>query len=491
MERVHLFLIIKRVNMIYIKKYNNNYHELICNNKDALRLIKKHFTASKLIFENRKPKTISICFLYKDRFLPCGLFNDLIDCLENNNIQFNVDPDFEPVNNINKEKLYKSFESYHLSQTLTEYQKETVYLCLKDKRKLILSPTSSGKSMIIFLTCMSYLSMKEENKKIVIIVPSITLVNQMYFDFKDYLKNTRIDISKYMDRRGGSNKEEFTKNILVTTWQSLQNEKPAFLKQFGMVIYDEVHSSKALVSKNIIEKTIAPYRIGLTGTLANEDDELSELTIKGLFGEIYIATSYQELLELEFVTPMEIRSIILNHKNKSKMTYLEEKKYISEDQRRIKIINNIVNKSTGNTLLLFNTIEYGRKLLAEISKSKKCYYIDGSVSGKEREEIRQKLEKENGCVLVASFATVGTGFSVRNIHNVIFGESRKSRISVIQAIGRGIRKSNNKDIVYIYDICDYINYYDRPSYSYTHYKKRKKYYNDYGYPFKEITLDLM
>jgi len=478
--------------MIYLRKCTNIHIEIICTDNQTLREIKAHFSYPVITYKDKKRKIVNVCLLYRDRYLPFGLINDMIEFLDDNNIHFNVDHEIFETNTVDIDKLYKSFDYYKLPHIPTEYQKKTVYLCMRDKRKIVLSPTSSGKSLIIFLTCMSYLIMKEPNKKIIIVVPSITLVNQMYYDFKDYTKNSSIDISDYVQRKGGGNKEEFTKNILITTWQSLMNEKYTFLNQFGMLLFDEVHTGKAPVTKDIVEKINAPYRIGFTGTLTNEDDELSGKTIQGLFGDVHVATNYAELLDLEFITPLEIRSIILNHTGVDyKLTWHEEREFITTSNPRFLFVTNLIKKCKGNSLVLFKTIDHGKKLAHELEKTKTVFYIDGGIKGQMREDIRQEMERDDNCVLVASYKTTATGFSVKNIHNVIFAESMKARISVIQAIGRGLRKHNTKDIVLIYDICDSILYDNfMISYSEKHYQSRKRYYNEYDYPFREVEVNI-
>ena len=172
-----------------------------------------------------------------------------------------------------------------------------------------------------------------------------------------------------------------------------------------------------------------------------------------------------------------------------------EKEYVQSSDKRLEFIKKMVEKCESNTLLLFHTIEYGTKIFEKLKneiKDKEFYYIDGEVSGKNRDLIKKEMEKTDGKVrvLIASFGTVGTGYSINNLHYLLMVDSFKSEQIVIQAIGRVLRLFDGKKKAVIFDLVDVFDTKDQSNILYKHYLERQKFYNQRKYPFNEIKINL-
>lgn len=482
--------------VVKIKYYNNVYFEIITQSDSVLKKIKKYLTYEITSFKNNGKS--QICLLYKDRFVYCGLIFDFLDFLEETRIEYELIGSLIKKNSFNIDVFNKFIDSLKLIYELTEYQKQAIITTLQNKRQVILSPTSSGKSLLIYVLALSYIATRKNNKKVLIIVPSVGLVNQIYADFCNYSsKNEKINISKLVKKISGEEKsKEFGDyNIIISTWQSAHKWSKETFEEFDMILYDECHGSKANVSIDIMKRSNAEYKIGLTGTLSNDtDSELSEATIQGLFGQVLTATTYEELLDMDFITPCEIRVLNLKYEREmTKLTYQEECDYLSINAPRLTIILKLLVSLKGNTLVLFKNVEYGKLIFGLISKYKKCYYIDGSVKAEEREHIRFQIENDDNCVLVASFGTTSVGVSIKNLHNLVFAQGLKSRIKIIQSIGRMLRKHKSKIVSYVYDIVDIIKYddeYRKYSYAYSHSRKRREYYDFLKFPVNIKKIDI-
>jgi superfamily II DNA or RNA helicase len=300
-------------------------------------------------------------------------------------------------------------------------------------------------------------------------------------------------------------------NLYISTYQSLSNYPKEFFQQFHTVACDEAHGAKATTLTTILKRTFghAYNRFGVSGTFPT-DDTLEILTIQSVLGPKVTQIEASTLVESGTITPMNIKGILLNHATgeiNDRLAYIRkmgagaeayryEMDYIHQSGKRLEFIKKMVDKCKDNTLLLFNTIEYGTKIynkLKEELPDKEFYYIDGEIKNKDRESIKKAMERTDGkvIVLVASYGTLSTGVSINAIFNVIFADSPgKSEQRIIQSIGRALRKHDEKQIATIFDIADVFDPKELNNILYKHYVERKKYYANRKYPLKEIKMNL-
>ena len=368
-----------------------------------------------------------------------------------------------------------------------DYQVDAVYDALKYNRKLLISPTASGKSMMIYAVVRYFV---ETKKKVLLIVPTTSLVEQMYKDFEDYGWNA----DRYCHRIY-SGKEKTNENaVTITTWQSVYKLKRPFFKDFDVAIGDEAHlfKSKSLVSI-MTKMDSAKYRYGFTGTL--DGSQTHKWVLEGLFGPSYRVTQTKELIDKGHLSKLQIRVLILKHTDQKFDTYEDEIQYIISHVKRNKFIKNLALDLKGNSLILFSRVAtHGQILFDSINSSvqnnRKVFYVHGGVEAQERERIREITEQERDAIIVASYGTFSTGINIKNLHNVIFASPSKSRIRNLQSIGRVLRTGDNKKKAVLYDIADDISYKSRKNYTLNHLVERVKIYNEEKFNYEIIQINL-
>ena len=368
-----------------------------------------------------------------------------------------------------------------------DYQIDAVYDALKYNRKLLISPTASGKSMMIYAVVRYFV---ETKKKVLLIVPTTSLVEQMYKDFEDYGWNA----DQYCHRIY-SGKEKTNENpVTITTWQSVYKLKRPFFKDFDVAIGDEAHlfKSKSLVSI-MTKMDSAKYRYGFTGTL--DGSQTHKWVLEGLFGPSYKVTQTKELIDKGHLSKLQIRVLILKHTDQKFDTYEDELQYIIGHSKRNRFIRNLVLDLKGNSLILFSRVAtHGQILFDSINSSvqgnRKVFYVHGGVEAQERERIREITEQEKDAIIVASYGTFSTGINIKNLHNVIFASPSKSRIRNLQSIGRVLRTGDNKKKAVLYDIADDISYKSRKNYTLNHLVERVKIYNEEKFNYEIIQINL-
>lgn len=385
---------------------------------------------------------------------PKGLVPAVIDALEVSNYKVSIKPeDFKSFSDkyemIDVNSLKLGFEPH-------DYQIEAVQRVLDKKRQLLLSPTSSGKSLMIHMLMRTML---EHDRRVLIIVPNISLIHQLYDDFKDYAKNEDWEVSEHVQKIAEGRSKDVNLPCTVATWQSIHTIKDhSWFEQFDVVIVDECHLAKGTSITKVLEKcTNASVKVGLTGTL--DGTHVNEMVLRGLFGPVYQVTKTKDLMNAGIVTELDIKTIILKHAGEfPKLAYADELDYIVKSAKRNKFLVNLAANTKGNTLVLFQFVQKHGKVLEsmmrELIPDKEVFFVYGGVPGEERENIRKLAESRNDIIICASYATFSTGVSVRNLHNIIFASPSKGRIRVLQSIGRGLRKHESKDICTLYDIAD-------------------------------------
>jgi superfamily II DNA or RNA helicase len=390
--------------------------------------------------------------------------------------------DFEGISDVIGEKtdirfdLKKYFmKEYKLPFEPRDYQMEAVETTLKYGRQLLLSPTASGKSLIIYLLARWY------NKKTVIIVPTTSLVEQMTKDFKEYGYDK--DICKIY-----SGQPVFDAEITVTTWQSFSKAPKEVLESFDVVVGDEAHLFKAQTLKGILEKMKSTaIRIGTTGTL--DGSEVHRLQLEGLFGPCKKVITSSELMEEGTIANIEIDCIVLKHKKCHTMSYQEEMEYLVSSEERNQFITNLVASLKGNTLVLFQYVEKHGEVLYPMLDGRvdDLHYVYGGTDTADRETVRELVEQSESSVILASYGTFSTGVNIKRIDNIVFASPSKSRIRNLQSIGRGLRKTDGKDSMRLFDISDDLQC---DNYTLEHLKERINIYNEENFPYELKQFDL-
>ncbi len=368
-----------------------------------------------------------------------------------------------------------------------KYQIEGVYDALRHNRKLLLSPTASGKSLMIYSLVRYYV---DKGEKILLVVPTTSLVEQMYKDFQDYGWNAE----SYCHRiyAGKEKTNEFP--VTITTWQSVYKLERKFFEDYSVVIGDEAHlfKSKSLIS--IMTKLHhAKYRFGFTGTL--DGTQTHKWVLEGLFGPTYKVTRTDELMKEGHLSKLDIQCLVLKHPPQKFETYQDEIEYLISHEQRNRFITNLTLDLKGNSLILYSRVETHGKILYELINNnkrddRKVFFVHGGVDAEQRELIREITEKENNAIIVASYGTFSTGINIRNLHNVIFASPSKSRIRNLQSIGRVLRKGVNKVKAILYDIADDCTKNSRKNYTLNHLIERIKIYNEENFNYEIITIQL-
>ena len=391
-----------------------------------------------------------------------------------------------------------------------DYQVDAVWSILRYKLSISEIATSAGKTLIMYMV-MSFLKHRGLLKRMLIVVPNISLIIQTYEDFLDYSNK---DATLKLQMISGATDKEIDPNseVVIGTFQSLVKQPVTFFDEFDVVCIDEAHFTQAKSVKDTIAKCRnVVYRFGLSGTL-DKEDFAERLTLQAYLGPLINKVSAEFLFQNKYATPVQVKIIKLNYLNGETREKLHEirkrrnnidgakildieGKLVIESSERLNYICDLVNQTTKNTLVLFHNVkaDYGKKIkdrLLEISNGKDVFYVDGETDIEKREYFKSSLENGENKVLIASFGTFSTGISVKNIHNIVFAESFKSDKIIRQSIGRGMRLHKDKIKTNIIDISDDFTYQGDKNFLIRHMEKRMEIYDSQGFPYKiyEITL---
>ena len=363
-----------------------------------------------------------------------------------------------------------------------DYQIDAFVYGIRNRRALMLSPTASGKSFIIYLITRYYA------KRTLIIVPTTSLVSQLASDFADY----GFVSDEFVHRIYEGQDKQTNKPITISTWQSIYKLPKSYFVQFDLAIGDEAHLFKAKSLTTIMEKTAnCRYRFGFTGTL--DGSQTNKMVLEGLFGPVYTVTTTAELMEKNHVANLKIKALVLGYKEEERklvknMSYQDEVDFIVRHDERNKFIRNLALSLEGNSLILFQFVEKHGKMLFDMIKdkdeSRPIFFIHGGVDGDEREAIRHIVERESNAIIVASYGTFSTGVNIRNLHNVVFSSPTKSRVRTLQSIGRGLRIGAEKSSVVVYDIADDLKHKTKMNFTLLHFMERLNIYNSESFDYK-------
>jgi superfamily II DNA or RNA helicase len=360
---------------------------------------------------------------------------------------------------------------------LREDQVEVINKFLENPQCIQEIATGFGKT----ITTATLAKITEKYGRTVTIVPNKSLVEQTEEDFI----NCGLDVGVYYGDRKHTDKTH-----TICTWQSLnildKKSKDVtdediltlaeLLDGVSCVMVDEVHMAKAEVLKNLLTRNLAkaPIRWGLTGTVPKEDFEFQSL--KASLGEVVHRVKAHELQAKGILSDCHV-NVIQTAEWKEFGGYPEELKYLVTDEDRMTFVSALINdiSATGNTLVLVDRIECG-KFLAE--KLQDSVFISGAVKTKDRKTEYDEVRTATNKIIVATYGVAAVGINVPRIFNLVMVEPGKSFTRVIQSIGRGIRKADDKDFVQIWDITASTKYAKR------HLTERKKFYKEAKYPFE-------
>ena len=443
-------------------------------------------------------------FNLRDATLPYGLCLELCSFLSERDYSFEVDSRIIPTppSREIQETTFSLTTAKGEPLIPRDYQLRAVNHALREKKSLLISPTASGKSLIIYLALREFLR-ENPDSRTCIIVPTTQLTEQMVGDFNDYSRHDDSWDNEKECHAIYSGKERDTKHrVIAMTWQTAVKLDRSWFSEFGMVIGDEAHLHKAKSLVEIMSRFVnAEYRIGTTGTL--DDTKCHEWVLTGIFGPVYRVTTTKNLIDAGTLAKLQIHMHILKYSDSrkkefgTKRTYADELDFIVSDQQRMQYLVDLASVQKGNTLILFSFIEkHGKVIYEQITKAlaslnRKIFYIHGGVATEERDSVRGIVEKENNAIICASTQCFATGVNIRNLHNLIFAAPSKSQIRVLQSIGRGLRRSDNNQETAVHDLIDDIRYKKSVNYTFKHGQLRHDIYSKQQFPVSIYSHDLL
>ena len=437
--------------------------------------------------------------------LPRGLKNYLQKFCEERNY-FIV---FDEKDNKNLQITDSSFDSFYDSLKVTvkkkltkphDHQKKAILHALNSERSVIVSPTGSGKSLIIYVLIRYLLRhLIVAPKKVLLLVPTVGLVQQMESDFFDYSTQDKSwSVTKFVHKITAGKEKETNKPIVISTWQSVYKLPKQWFDQFDAVIFDECHLVKADSLVNIGKKlTKAWFRLGTTGTL--DQTMAHKLSIEGTLGASVQFITTKGLIGQGVLAKLSIDCLKVDYDDSArnqmkKATYHTESSFLVENLKRNEFIANLAGEADGNTLVLFNYVEKHGKPLYELIRSKypnkKVYFISGAVEAENREAIRKIIDKETNAVLVASFGTTSTGINIVHLDNIVFAHPTKSIVRLLQSIGRGLRTSAKKKTLKVFDIVDDLSWKSYKNHALKHFEQRLKIYEKEKFDYKVFNIKI-
>lgn len=496
-------------NTLYISKLNEVYLEIYAEDgilKELRDFFTFEVTGAKFMPAYRRGMWDGKIRLFANNRLYVGLQEDLLEWAKTQKYLVVFSDTYKPqICQFSESDIISYFNSIPLFShgepiELRDYQMDSLVQSILKKRQVLLSATSSGKSSIIYMLSRFHLEHSED--KVLIIVPTVGLVEQLFSDFKDYSTNNKWSTEDNVHKIYSGQEKDSEKRIFLTTWQSIYKLPKNWFDQFGMVINDECHVAQAKSLTSILEKMVnTSYRIALTGTL--QDTKCHFLVIQGLFGPIKKIISTKELMDRKLVSQLSINCILLKYPDeicrfaKNSKDYQKEYDFLIQNKRRNLFIAKLACKTPDNTLIMFKNIEHGKELerlikliLKRTNNNRKVYFVSGEVDMTEREQIRNICENEENIILICSLGTFSTGISIRNVYDMIFASPTKSRIRNLQSLGRALRLGDRGDKVRLHDIADDLSYKNYQNYSLKHYLYRISLYVENDLNFRQIEYDL-
>jgi len=479
---------------IKVSKLNDVYAYVHCEKGEGME-ISEHFTfmvpGYKFMpaYKNKVWDGKIRLYHSHNQTLYYGLIPHLKHFCDERGYHFELDRTVDADEEFSVEEAKEFIASLSLALEPRDYQIKAFVHAIRKRRAMLLSPTASGKSLIIYLVT-RYLA-----GKTLIIVPTTSLVSQLYKDFSDYGFDSDNNVHQIM---AGADKHT-NKDIVISTWQSIYKQSKSWFDQFDVVIGDEAHQFKAKSLTSIMTNLEnCAYRYGFTGTL--DGTQTHKLVLEGLFGAVEKVTTTKTLMDEGNLSEFRIKSLILKHTKEncklvSKYKYQEEIDYLVSSVARNNFITNLSVSLEGNTLLLFQYVDKHGKVLYnticdKVQENRKVFYVSGETKADKREDIRSIVENETNSIIVASYGTFSTGINIKNLHNVIFASPSKSKVRTLQSIGRGLRLGDNKEYATLYDIADDLTHGKKQNYTLQHFVERMKIYNEEKFSYKIYQIQL-
>jgi superfamily II DNA or RNA helicase len=422
-----------------------------------------------------------------------GLLHYIIDFAKRQSYSFACEPSLRLVNDFNSTDFEKFLSFIDCVYTPKDYQMNGFMTCVQNNRALILSPTGSGKSLMIYLLATFY------PKRKLIIVPTINLVHQLAKDFLEYSSGNFDDVLKITGETEKGWQKKIDASVVISTWQSIAKMPKSFFQQFNVVIGDEAHLCTAKSLSGILEKLDnCKFRFGFTGTL--DGAKANQLVLEGLFGKVTQLITTKELMDTNQLATLDIKIKILKYSDEhkklmAKSKYKDEMNFIVGHEPRNHYIRDLAISCKGNTLVLFQYVERHGKILHDMiisatKKKRKVFFIFGGTAGAQREAVRGIVEQEKDAIIIASYGTYSTGINIKNLHNVIFASPSKGKIRNLQSIGRGLRISTEKNTCTLYDIADDLTHNSYINHTLGHLHIRVKIYiaEKFNYSIEKVIL---
>lgn len=431
----------------------------------------------------------------KTRRMYTGLLFQLLSFCDEKGWSTHIDPDLIPdgdaLEDEDLDQLIELFQPHSDGKPIEpfDYQREAVKYMISMDRSTCLAATSAGKSLMLYLAVRTYQLLDEmSDKKIFIVVPSISLVEQMYNDFKDYstFDGSKWNVASHVQKISGKYSKQVDKQIVVTTWQSMDKLPHYIYEDMGAIFVDETHTASAKILTSILERcTTTPHRHGLTGTL--DGSECNQMVIEGLLGPIKRIVTAREIIDQGRASEVEVRMTMIKYPQSirqelavekanvpSKQRYHKEVDFVTALEPRRQFLYSLIQAMPGNSLVLFDRVEgYGRELYETYKElHENTFLIVGDVDTDRREEIRQIMEQFDDAVIFASYGTMQQGVSIKKLHNLFLISSSKSVIRILQSIGRMMRLHGSKSHARIFDVVDDLTFDGRENYMLTHAQER-------------------
>ena len=465
-------------------------------------------------------------FMNNVGIMPVGLWGELINICQRFGFSISFLDDFEKRVK-NKNVTYDMFSQYidglfeNSSIKPRGYQMEGVFSVIENRRCCIEVSMSGGKTLMSY---MMFRFMKDvlHLNHILFITPKTNLTTQSADKFILYdSQNQLLTDWTYSEVHSKSKKkDEYDDNIVFGNYQSLHRKKDDFFKKFDAVIVDECHHAVSYSIRKILRKCVnASYKIGMTGTLP-EEDSYDRFVIESYLGPVVYKLSSYELINVEkSATPVHILSIFMRYLDYDKLKELyemratsksddptignvilsKEKSVARESSLRVNYICDLLMKTTKNTLVIFSDVEncYGKRIYDRIRElsEKNCFYIDGNTKTNIRDEIKQAMEDDLGgnTIIVASMGCFSEGIDIANMWNIFLVETTKSDTILAQLLGRGMRQFEGKEKTIMIDFVDDYRFgggFYEDNYLYKHGVKRMQIYSNRGFPCKSTFVDL-
>jgi len=450
-----------------------------------------------------------------------GLLLSLLEFLNDQKFTYELDPELLPdeedqlstedIQNL-IDKIIQPKDKNGNPLSVYDYQVEAVKNILNSGNSISLAATSSGKSLIIYLAVRIYQLLDDlNNKTICITVPSISLVEQLYKDFEEYATNSSWSVHKHCQKISGKYKKQVEKQIFITTWQSQQKMSYDDLQSIGCIFIDECHTAQASTLTSILESLVrCRYKHGLTGTLS--DSETNQMTVQGLLGPAQTIVTAKENIDAGRATDVIVNMVVLNYQKNATKKFLEYRKdylkgkryeprlayesevrFLASYEPRLNLILDMIESVEGNSLIIFDRVEsYGEVLYNKFKERRpdNTFFISGSVSGSDREDIRLDMENHDDATIWASSETMSTGVSINKLHNCFIISSSKSRRKIIQIAGRLMRLHKSKTKSQLYDIVDNLNLENKENFTLLHAQKRIEIYDKEKFSINFMQLDI-